>query len=120
MILVVRIKLVLDEMPDRVLKGVRVALFDRDLSDQDDHLGSGVTADNGEARIVFDSDLYTDREDQPAWRVESMPDLYVIVYDSLGEQVFSTRRQMVADDLPDVITVAVPQALALKHELITE
>ncbi len=118
MILVVRIKLVLVEEPDRVLKGVRVALFDRDLSDQDDHLGSGVTGENGEARIVFDSDRYTDREDQSAWRVESLPDLYVIVYNSRGEAVFSTRRQVVADDLPDVITVAVPTGLAQEHDLI--
>jgi hypothetical protein len=119
MILVVRIKLVLNEMPYRVLKEVQVALFDRDLSDQDDHLGSGLTGDNGEARIVFDSDRYTDREDQPAWRVDSLPDLYVIVYNNQGEAVFSTRRQVVADDLPDVITVAVPKSVAQQHALIT-
>lgn len=119
MILVVRIKLVLDELPGQVLEGVRVALFDRDLSDQDDHLGSEVTGANGEARIVFDSDRYTDREDQPAWRVDSLPDLYVIVYNNQGEAVFSTRRQVVADDLPDVITVAVPKSVAQQHALIT-
>lgn len=118
MILVVRIRLVLAEYPTRVLKGVKVALFDRDLSDQDDHLGSGLADDNGEARIVFDSDQYTDREDQPAWRVESLPDLYVILYNSRGEAVFSTRRQVVADDLPDVITVAVPTSVAQEHGLI--
>jgi len=45
--------------------------------------------------------------------------LYVIVYNSQGEAVFSTRRQVVADDLPDLITVAVPTNLAQQYDLIT-
>lgn len=120
MILVVRVKLVLAEKAAQALPGVKMNLYDRDQLDQDDYLGSEVTDDSGEARFVFDSVQYTDREDQPAWRLESMPDLYVKVYGRLGEVVLSTREQVLIDDLPDVITVAVPKSLAEQHGLIAD
>ena len=118
MILVVRVKLILAVNPARALPGVQLKLYDRDELDPDDYLGAAVTDESGEARFVFDSEQYTDREDQPSWRLESMPDLFVVVFDNHGEEVLSTREQVVADDLPDQITVAVPTSLAQQHGLI--
>ena len=123
MILVVRVKLVVveeasDVLPGNILPGVKLALYDRDISDEDDFLASGVTGENGEARLVFDSDQYTDQEDQPAWRLDSMPDLYVKVYNHQGVEIFSTRDRTVDDRLPDLITVALPKELADQHHLL--
>lgn len=124
MILVVRVKLVVveeasDVLPGNILPGVKLALYDRDISDEDDFLASGVTGENGEARLVFDSDQYTDQEDQPAWRLDSMPDLYVKVYNHQGVEIYSTRDRTVDDRLPDLITVALPKELADQHHLLT-
>jgi hypothetical protein len=97
---------------------VTLALFDRDKNDNDDFLATGVTGENGEARLVFDSDQYTDEEDQPAWRLDSMPDLYVTVYNQQGEEIYSTRDRTVDDKLPDLIVVALPKELAERHRLV--
>jgi hypothetical protein len=120
MILVVRIKLVLEEDPDKVLSGVKLALYDRDQADEDDFLASGETSENGQARLVFDSDQYTDKEDQPAWRLDSMPDLFVNVYNRAGEVIYSNRESATVDRLPDLITLALPRELAEQHGLLGE
>jgi hypothetical protein len=120
MILVVRVKLVLEEDPGKVLAGVKLALYDRDQANEDDFLASGMTGENGQARLVFDSDQYTDKEDQPAWRLDSMPDLYVNVFDRDGKVIYSTREQAEVDKIPDLLTVALPQALAEQHHLLAE
>ena len=119
MILAVRVRLILAGNASRVLPGVKIALFDRDLHDEDDYLGSGVTGENGVVRITFDSDQYADNEDQPAWRLDSLPDLYVRVYNSNGAVVYSTIEKTVADSLPDEITVAIPREVAERHNLLT-
>jgi hypothetical protein len=120
MILVVRVKLVLKEDPGKLLKGVKLALYDRDQADEDDFLASGLTGENGQARLVFDSDQYTDKEDQPAWRLDSMPDLYVNVFDKDEKVIYSTREQAEVDKMPDLITVALPQSLAEQHQLFSD
>ncbi len=118
MILVVRVRLVIKEDPSKLLPGVKLALYDRDKTNEDDFLASGVTGEKGEARLVFDSEQYTDQEDQPAWRLDSMPDLFVIVYNQQGEEIYSTRDQTVEDRLPDVIVVGLPEELADRHHLL--
>jgi hypothetical protein len=118
MILVVRVMLVTEEDRGRSLPGVRLALYDRDKTDADDFLAEGITGENGEAKLVFDSDQYTDQEDQPAWRLDSMPDLYVKVYNQEGQEIFSTRDQASQDKLPDQIVVALPKALVEQQRLL--
>jgi hypothetical protein len=117
MILVVRVKLVTEEDRGRLLPGIHVALFDRDKTDEDDFLAKGVTGETGEARLVFDSDQYTDKEDQPAWRLDSMPDLYVRVYNREGEEIYSTRDRTPEDKLPDLIVVSIPKELVDQYRL---
>ena len=43
----------------------------------DDYLGTGITDEKGEVPIAFESDAYTDEDDLPLWKVDSLPDLYV-------------------------------------------
>ena len=118
MILAVRIKLVVAETPEVTLPGVKLSLYDRDQQSMDDFLGTGVTNENGECRIVFDSDAYTDEEDRPLWRLDSLPDLYVMVYNAQGEVLISTRQHVEDNNLPQLITIGVPEELAKREGLI--
>jgi hypothetical protein len=118
MILAVRIQLTLEEDPGIPLPNVRLSLYDRDENDPDDFLVKGSTDDHGQVLLSFDSDRYTDQEDQEKWRTESLPDLYVVVYDPDGQVVFSTRAQAQIDKLPRLIQVTIPRELALNKGLI--
>ena len=118
MILAVRIQLTLEEDPGIPLSNVRLSLYDRDENDPDDFLSKGSTDDHGEVLLSFDSDRYTDQEDQEKWRTESLPDLYVVVYDPNGQVVLSTRAQAQMDKLPRLIRVTLSRELALKKGLL--
>ena len=118
MILATRIKLVVAETPEIVLPGVKVALYDRDHASMDDFLGDSVTDEKGEVRFVFESEAYTDEEDLPLWKTDSLPDLYVMVYSPAGEVVLTTRQEAEMDNLPQQIVVGVPEELARRHGLI--
>ena len=120
MLLTTRVRLVLEEAPEMVLPGVKVSLYDRDIQDEDDLLGTEVTDAKGEALFAFDSDLYTDAEDQPEWRLESLPDFYVVIYDAQGRVVLSTRAETLRDNLPRLFTVPISRELVEKHKLVTE
>ena len=100
MLMTTRMMLVLEEAPETVLSGVRVALFDRDEIIADDFLAEGVTDEQGEILFNFHSEAYTDAEDAPAWRLESLPDLYVVIYNPRGEPVYDTRSEVMQDRLP--------------------
>ena len=114
-----RVKLVLAETPETVLPGVRVALYDRDEHDQDDFLAEGVTDVQGEIFFSFQAYQYADLEDQPEWSIESLPDLYVVVYDAQDRQVLSTRQQTQTDRTPLLLTVPVKRELAQQHGLVS-
>jgi hypothetical protein len=118
MFMTTRMKLVLDEKPERPLSAVKVALYDRDEAGPDDYLDSGVTDPQGEVLFKFDSDQYTDAEDNPSWRLDSMPDLYVVVYDAQGRKVWTTRSQVVRDKLPKRFTINISRVLAEEFGLI--
>jgi hypothetical protein len=120
MILTVRIHLAASGTLPTPLMNVRLALYDRDESDPDDFLAEGITNQRGEVLLSFDSDLYTDREDEEKWRIESLPDLYVVVYSAKDERIHSTRNQAQIDKLPRVIQVVIPRDLALEQGFITE
>lgn len=117
MLLTTRMKLALAEAPETPLAGVRIALYDRDEADPDDHLDSGVTDAQGEILFKFESGRYTDAEDGPSWRLESLPDLYVVIYDAQGRVVCTTRAQVMQDKLPKRFTIAVSRALAEEYGL---
>ena len=113
-----RVKLVLAESPDTALPGVKLALFDRDEGDPDDILVSGVTGEDGEVFLSYRSEQFTDLEDQPVWHTKSLPELYVVVYDVLGQVVHSTRKSAQPDQSHYSITVDIPRDLAIKYYLI--
>lgn len=118
MLLTARVRLVLEGSPEVRIPGVKVALYDRDIGDEDDPLGEDLTDDVGEILFGFEFDVYTDAEDRDMWRISSLPDLYVIVYDAAGEVVLSTRSQTRVDKLPRLFTVEVSRDLAEAHGLI--
>ena len=118
MLLTTRVRLVLADSPNMGISGVKVELYDRDINDADDLLATGVSDDQGEILISFDSEQYTDTEDQELWRLESLPDLYVVVYDSNDQVVLSTRSKTQADQLPKLITVPISQELVEEHSLL--
>jgi len=118
MLLTTRVKLVLAEASESALAGVKVALYDRDLQDEDDLLGIGVTDDSGEVLFAFDSEKYTDAEDQPSWRVDALPDLYVLVYDKEDQALLSTRAQTQENKLPKRLVIPIDRELAEDYGLI--
>jgi len=117
MLMVVRIALVVTEEPKTPIAGAKVHLFDRDEHDPDDFLAEGVTDERGKVSLAFDSDLYTDKEDGPDWRTDSLPDLYVIVFGKDGSEVLSTRALTQYDKIPTEIVVGVDRAIAEKSGL---
>ncbi len=115
--LVMRVQLVLDENRKQVLPNVKVSLYDRDWKSDDDFLGTGVTDGKGEIFFEFDEKKYKDDEDGPDWRIESLPDLYVHVYDAQGNVVYSTRDVVERDKFPKLLVVPIPRVVVEKHKL---
>jgi hypothetical protein len=117
MLLTTRVKLVLAESPTTCIPGVKVELYDRDSNDEDDWLAAAISDDQGEILFSYDSEEYTDAEDQELWRLESLPDLYVKVYNTQDQVVLSTRSDTLEDKLPKLITVPISQELVDQHGL---
>lgn len=116
--LVMRVQLVVAEEQKRVLPNIKVELYDRDWESEDDLLGTGVTDDKGEIFFEFKENKYRDNEDGPAWRIESLPDLYVNLLDTQGQVVYSTRDVVERDKFPKLMVVPVPRALLAEHKLL--
>ena len=114
MLLTTRVKLVLSSSPGTGIPGVKVSLYDRDIQDEDDFLATAVTDDQGEIFFSFDS------EEKDLWRLESLPDLYVKVYDARGQVVLSTKSETLDDKLPKLITIPISQELVEKHGLMPD
>lgn len=118
MLLTTRVRVVLAEDSSVRMPGVRVTLYDRDEGDPDDRLGDGMTDERGEILFSYDSAAYTDSEDKDDWRISSLPDLYVVVTAADGQTVLNLRDQALQNQLPRLITVPVPRALAEQHGLL--
>lgn len=112
MLLFTHVRLVLEEDPEIGIPGVELLLYDRDEGDEDDRLASGVTDERGEVLFKFESKSYMDKEDQDQWRIDSLPDLYVVVKAKNGETILSTRSQASLNQIPDLITIPVSRSLA--------
>lgn len=118
--LVLRMRLVAAGAPNKGLPNVTVALYDRDWKSEDDFLGKGVTDVKGEIFFEFDEKTYKDAEDGPDWRIESLPDLYINVFDAQGSVVYSTREVVERDKFPKLLVVPVPRAILQQHKLTTD
>lgn len=110
------VKLVLEDSTDTALANVKVALFDRDLISRDDPLGTAVTDEEGEARFQYTSEQFVDLDDKLTG--SEFPDLYAVVYDSHGEVVLSTRRDVVPNTARKKITVPVAREMAMERGLL--
>jgi len=115
MILFTHVRLVLEDDPEKGIPGVELVLYDRDEADEDDRLASAVTDDQGEVLFKFESKSFMDAEDQAQWRIDSLPDLYVVARAKRGEVILSTRSQATPNKIPDLITIPVSRALVDQH-----
>ncbi|HEX2189946.1 MAG TPA: hypothetical protein VHG51_13660 [Longimicrobiaceae bacterium] len=110
-----KVKLFVAEAPTDWISGAIVCLYDRDRLSRDDHLGTDVTDAYGEATFRFTEDQFLDLDDRLGG---SLPELYVMVYDSDGRCVLSTRATAEPNAAPALIRVAVPRDLAREHRLL--
>lgn len=110
-----RVKLFVADAPTEWISGAIVCLYDRDRVSRDDHLGTDVTDVYGEVVFRFTAEQFMDVDDRIGG---SLPELYVMVYDSDGRCVLSTRAQAAPNKAPDLLRVPVPRDLAEQHKLI--
>jgi hypothetical protein len=87
-----------DEKPAAQLS---VSVYDKDLLSSDDFLGKTITAENGGFELSFTEkdfkDLFFDHK----------PDLYFIINDANGEELFNTKKSVIknADEKTTPITL---------------
>ena len=98
------VKVLADGPDDRPLAGLQVRLYDRDRFSSDDLLGEQVTDANGEARFSYTSDDFVDLDDRLSGE---MPDLYAVVNDASGNQIASTKLDIVENSPEKYMTVRV-------------
>lgn len=110
-----RVKLFVADAPTEWISGAIVCLYDRDRISRDDHLGTDVTDAYGEATFRYHEGQFLDVDDRLGG---SLPELYVMVYDSAGRCVLSTRTHAKVNEAPGLIRVAVPRDLAREHRLV--
>ena len=108
------VRLKIDDENARPLSGVKVALYDRDRITSDDHLGTEVTDEAGEAVFHYSTEDFYDLDERFGGE---FPDLYVIVYAPSGEQVFSTRADAIENTAARHMEVRVPSAIVAQHNL---
>jgi hypothetical protein len=83
---------VLDRASGRPMPGLRVRGYDKDAF-RDQLLGDGYTDASGHYRIAFDRDDLTG----PVIRFERHPDIFLVLFDQAGRQVYSTESSVVVD-----------------------
>ena len=76
-----------EEESGRPLAGLIVRAYDEDLL-KDDHLGDTVTGANGEFEISYTEAQYRDFQ-------ETLPDLYLRIYDPSGKRLVHTTEKSV-------------------------
>src|SRR5262245_17158476 len=83
---------IVDKATGRSASGFRVRAYDKDFF-RDQLLGDGTTDDNGRYEIVFGRDDFSG----PIVKLERHPDIFVVVFDRDGRQVYSTERSIIVD-----------------------
>ena len=76
-----------EEESGRPLAGLTVRAYDEDLV-KDDHLGDATTGADGDFEIQYTEAQYRDLH-------ETLPDLYVRVYDASGQRLLHTTEKSV-------------------------
>ena len=76
-----------EEESGRPLAGLLVRAYDEDLL-KDDHLGDAVTGASGEFEIQYTEAQYRDLH-------ETLPDLYLRIYDASGKRLLHTTEKSV-------------------------
>lgn len=110
------VRLAVDDGSSEPIRGVKVALFDRDRLSRDDLLGSGTTDENGEARFQFSTEQFSNDADE---RMGGMfPELYAVVSGPNDEQVVSTRAEALPNSAPKYISIRIARDVAVRHSLL--
>ena len=109
------VKLFVEDSPTEWIAGAIVCLYDRDRISRDDHIGSEVTNQYGEATFHFTDEQFLDLDDRFGG---ALPELFVRVYGSDGECVLSTRAEAVPNSVPELIRLPIDRETARRHQLI--
>ena len=110
----------------RPLGNVKVELFDRDEHSPDDSLGVARTNKFGEATFRYstrdfaDSPLGGDDSRIKLRNQDTVPDLYPVVYNGVGEVVISKRDEATQNNAALHILVLIDAALVQQHQLNAE
>jgi hypothetical protein len=95
---------IVNEPTGRPIDGLRVRAYDKDFF-REQLLGDGYTDENGRYEISFGREDFTG----PLVRLERHPDIFVVVFEQDGLQVFSTERSiMVEADRDTTIDLRIP------------
>ena len=83
---------ILEEASGSPIDGLRVRAYDKDFF-REQLLGDGYTDEDGRYEIAFDRDDFTG----PLLRLERHPDIFIVVFEQDGQQVYSTERSIVVE-----------------------
>jgi hypothetical protein len=109
------VKLYVEESPSEWISCAVVYLFDRDRLSRDDFLGMDITDSYGEAHFRFDSTQFLDLDDRLGG---ALPELFVKVFGRDDRLMLSTRASAARNQVPKLLRVGIPRALAREHGLI--
>jgi hypothetical protein len=112
-----KVKLFVEGSPSEWISCAIVYLYDRDRLTRDDHLGMNITNVYGEASFSFTDADFLDLDERIGG---SLPELYVRVFDAEARCVFSTRARAQRNEVPALIPVPIPRALAVEHGLLRD
>lgn len=106
----------------KAVTGIKVALYDRDEKSEDDLLGTGTTNKIGEVDFHYKTRDFADGAlgltDDGV--LDTVPDLYVIVYNADDEIILSTRDNATQNKASGHILVLLDEAVAQVHKLAVE
>lgn len=109
------------------LADVPLALFDRDEQSNDDPLGCGLTNRFGEVMLRYETKDFVDgliggdeaRIGMGGGR-DSVPDLYVVLYDKNDKPILSTRDEATINKAAEHLLVLIDEELAKRSGLMAD
>jgi hypothetical protein len=109
------VKLFVEESPSEWISCAVVYLYDRDRLSRDDFLGMDITDSYGEAHFRFDSSQFLDLDDRIGG---TLPELFVKIFGRDDRLMLSTRAGAARNQVPTLLRVGIPRALAKEHGLL--
>jgi hypothetical protein len=109
------VKRFVEDSPSEWISCAVVYLYDRDRLSRDDFLGMDITDSYGEAHFRFDSSQFLDLDDRIGG---TLPELFVKIFGRDDRLMLSTRAGAARNQVPTLLRVGIPRALAKEHGLL--